>query len=129
MSRQNVEVVRESYKAFMREEPAVLLGLLDPDIEWKSVEDTEPRRGIDGVVESLSGWFEVWEEFHIEPVEFIDGGPHVIAVVKEWGRVKGSESEVSERFFQVWTMRDQKVVAFREYKSRREALDAAGLSE
>ena len=49
--------------------------------------------------------------------------------MKEWGRVKGSESEVSERFFQVWTMRDGKITRFREYKTKREALEAAGLSE
>ena len=67
MSQENVEIVRESYRAFEREDPAVLLRLLAPDIEWQSVEDTEPRQGVDGVVESLSGWFEVWEEFHIEP--------------------------------------------------------------
>ena len=119
--------MRQSYEAFAREDPAFLLALLDPAIEWMSVEDAEPRRGVEGVVESLSGWFEVWEEFHIEPEEFIDGGRHVIAVVKESGRVKGSESQVSERFFQVWTMRDDKIVAFREFKSRQEALEAAGL--
>ena len=129
MSQENVEIVRETYQAFEREDPAVLLGLLAPDIEWQSVEDTEPRQGVDGVVESLSGWFEVWEEFHIQPEQFIDGGQHVIAVVKEWGRVNGSESEVSERFFQVWTMRDGKISRFREYKTKREALEAAGLSE
>jgi ketosteroid isomerase-like protein len=129
MSQENVGIVRESYEAFTREEPAALLTLLDPDIHWKSVEDTEARRGVDGVLESLSGWLEVWDEFHIEPEEFIDAGQHVIAIVKEWGRVKGSESVVSERFLQVWTMRDGKIVAFREFKTKPEALEAVELSE
>jgi ketosteroid isomerase-like protein len=129
MSQENVEIVRETYEAFTRQEPAALLRRLHPNIQWQSVEDTEPRRGVDGVLESLSGWLEVWDEFHIEPEEFIDAGQHVIAVVKEWGRAKGSESEASERFFQVWTMRDGKIVAFREFKTKPEALEAAGLSE
>jgi hypothetical protein len=129
VSAENIELVRESYAAFTREEPAFLLGLLDPEIEWRSIEDAETRRGVDGVIESLSGWFEVWEEFHIEPEELIDGGRHVVAAVREWGRVKGSEHEVSERFFQVWTIDAGKIIAFREYKTKREALEAVGLSE
>jgi hypothetical protein len=45
------------------------------------------------------------------------------------GRHAGSRSEVSERFFQVWTVSDRQIARFREYKTRAEALDAAGTSE
>jgi ketosteroid isomerase-like protein len=53
----------------------------------------------------------------------------VIAVVKERGRVPGSDEIVSQRFFQVWTLRDGKISTFREYKTRHEALEAAELTE
>jgi hypothetical protein len=47
----------------------------------------------------------------------------------ERGRVPGSDEVVSERFFQVWTLVDGKITVFREYKTQREALEAAGTSE
>jgi ketosteroid isomerase-like protein len=47
----------------------------------------------------------------------------------ERGRVPGSAEVVSQRFFQVWTLVDGKIRAFREYKTQREAAEAAGLSE
>jgi uncharacterized protein len=129
MSQENVAIMREGYKAFANGEVDVFLGLVDSDIEWRSVEDTEPKRGVDGVIESVGEWFQVWEELHIEPEEFIDGGDHIVTLVNERGRLAGVEGEVSERFFQVWTLRDGKIIAFREYKTRREALEAVGLSE
>ncbi len=52
-----------------------------------------------------------------------------VAVVNMRGRHAESRSEVKERFFQVWTMRDRKIVGFHEYKSRQEAFEAAGLKE
>jgi ketosteroid isomerase-like protein len=114
VSEENIALVREGYAAFAREEPAVLLQLLDPEIVWRSIEDAETRHGVEGVIESLSGWLEVWEEFDIEPEEFVDAGRHVLVAVRERGRIKGSEREVSERFFQVWTIDAGKVTAFRE---------------
>ncbi len=106
-----------------------LAGFLDPDVEWKAVEDPQPKRGFEGVLESLGGWFEVWDEVHVDLEELIDAGNSVVAIVNERGRHAGSESEVSERFFQVWTMRNGKIVTFWEYKTKIDALEAVGLSE
>ena len=129
MPQQNVEIMREAYNAFDRGEANLLFDLLDPEIEWKAMEDTEPKHGVEGVLESIGGWFQVWDDFQIEPEEFIDSGDHVIAVVKERGRVPGSAEVVSQRFFQVWTLLDGKIRAFREYKTQREAFIAVGLEE
>jgi ketosteroid isomerase-like protein len=129
MSQENVDFMREAFGAFAGGDLTALAGLLDPDVVWKAVEDPEPKQGLDGVLESLSGWFEVWDEVHVDLEELIDGGSNVVAVVNERGRHAGSESEVNERFFQVWTMNDEKIVAFHEYKTRRDAFAAAGLSE
>jgi ketosteroid isomerase-like protein len=129
MSRENVTIMRDAFQAFSGGDLAALAGLLDPDIVWKAVEDPEPRRGFEGVLESLAAWFEVWDEVHVELKELIEGGANVVAVVDMRGRHAESRSEVKERFFQVWTMRDRKIVGFHEYKSRQEAFEAAGLEE
>jgi ketosteroid isomerase-like protein len=127
MSQDNVGIMREAYNAFDRGEANVLFDLLHPEVEWKALEDTEPKHGTEGVLESVAGWFQVWDDFQIEPEEFIDGGDHVVAVVMERGRVPGSDEVVSQRFFQVWTLLEGRITAFREYKSQPEALEAAGL--
>jgi uncharacterized protein len=127
VSQDNVEIMRAAYAAFDRGEPVALFELLDPDIEWRALEDPVIKHGVEGVLESLGGWFQVWDDFRIEAEEFIDGGDHVVAVVMGRGRVAGSGEQVTQRFFQVWTIRDGKIVAFHEYQTRREAIHAAGL--
>ena len=128
MSQDNVEIMRAAYEAFDRGDPVALFELLAPDIEWQAIEDPVAKHGVEGVLESVGSWFQVWDDFHIEAEEFIDGGEHVIAVVMERGRVAGSDEQVNQRFFQVWTIRDGKIVAFREYKTKRDATEAAGLT-
>ena len=129
MSQENVDFMRDVFRAFAGEDPASVAGLLDPDVEWQAVEDPEPKRGLDGVIESLGGWFEVWDETHVELEELIDKGTNVVAVVKIRGRHAGSRSEITERFFQVWTIRGGKIVGFHEYRARADALEAVGRSE
>ena len=129
MSQANLDFMREAFQAFATGDLTALAGFLDPDVEWKAVEDPEPRRGFDGVLESLAGWFEIWDEVHVDLEELIDADTNIIAVVNERGRHSGSRSEVSERFFQVWAVSDGRIVRFREYKTKREALEAAGVAE
>jgi ketosteroid isomerase-like protein len=131
MSQENVSFMREAFQAFTGGDLPALASLLDPEVEWKAVEDTEPKRGFDGVLESLGAWFEVWDAVHVELEELIDGGTDdvVVAVVKMRGRHAGSQREITERFFQVWTISGGKIVGFLEYKTRREALESVGLSE
>jgi ketosteroid isomerase-like protein len=130
MSQENVDYMREAFEAFASGDVTRLAGLLDADVRWKAVEDPVPRLGFNGVLESLAGWFEVWDEMHVELEELLDGGgDDVVAIVNMRGRHAGSGSDITERFFQLWTIRDGKIVRFYEYKSMREALEAAGLSE
>jgi ketosteroid isomerase-like protein len=129
MSQENMDFMRQAFEAFEEGDVRALARFLHPDVQWKAVEDPVPRRGFDGVLASLAAWFEVWEEAHVDLEELEDAGASVIAVVNMRGRHAGSRSEVSERFFQVWTMRDGRITSFHEYKTRHEALEAVGLSE
>ena len=54
---------------------------------------------------------------------------HVVTAVRDGGRLKGSDSQVWSRFFHVWTFRDGKVTRRSCHRERRQALEAAGLSE
>jgi len=44
-------------------------------------------------------------------------------------RMKGSEARVDMRLAVVWTLRNGKAASGREYATREQALEAAGLSE
>jgi uncharacterized protein len=129
MSQQNVELMRAAFQAFSSGDLQALSGVLDPNVTWKAVEDPEPLLGFDGVLQSLSAWFEVWDDFHFDLEELIDAGDNVVAIVNMRGRHADSPHEITERFFQVWMIRDRKIVRFREYKAKRDALEAAGLWE
>ena len=129
MSRENVEVVRRIVEAFSREDPEEALAGIASDVRWRAVEDPETQHGHQGVVKSVTGWLGVWDEHRLEAEEFIEAGDHVLVVAHFWARGRGSGAQIDERYFQVWTVRDGKVVAFREYRDKAQALNAVGLRE
>jgi ketosteroid isomerase-like protein len=73
---------------------------------------------------------EVWDEFHVVPSEFFDGGDNVVTAVTLHGRGKGSGVNVKTELFNVWALRDSKIAhVVGGYRDRSEALKAAGLSD
>ena len=133
MSKEDVERVREGYEAFNRGDLDVAVGDMDPDIEWHVMGDLpegETYRGHEGVRRFWETWQEAFEDFHVEPEELIDAGDKVVVVIKVSGRGRGSGAQVETPSFpQVWTLRDGRPVRVEMYRSRSEALRAAGLEE
>jgi hypothetical protein len=72
---------------------------------------------------------DAWDDFRADADEFVDAGNQVIAALTVKGKGPGSGIEVSMQLFQVWTLRDSKVVRIvGGYRDSRETLEAAGLS-
>src|SRR4051812_40507447 len=94
VSTESVEIARQGYHAFNRGGIEAILEFLDPEIEWHMWEEFSrtPRvyRGHDGVREVLALFFENYDDFRAEPLEFIDGGEDVVVPVRLGGRAKGS---------------------------------------
>ena len=63
----------------------------------------------------------------MEPLEIEDHGEKVVVVVSLRGRGRGSSAEVETTFTQLWSLRDGKAVSLRDYATKAEALQAAGL--
>ena len=134
MSRENVEIVRRGYEAFDRGDRAAAARLLAPDVEWHSV--AAPLVGV-GTIRGRKAMLRFWEDlreglegFRVSPEEFTDlGNDRVLFVGLFQGRGPGSDAEVSMRIASVYEIRDGMVAAVRDYSSRDEALEAAGLSE
>ena len=127
MSRENVEVVRRLFDALDRQDWERALGAFNPEVEWSPTEGT--FRGVEGVVTSLAEWLEPWEEHHIEAEEIVEAGDQVLAVIHLTGRVEGSGMEIDQRFFQVYAVRNGRIVRMVEFVTRAEALEAAGIRE
>jgi ketosteroid isomerase-like protein len=129
MSQENVELVGGLYEAFLRGDQSAILAGLHPEIEWRSIEDTETRQGHHGVAMSVASWLETWEQHEIEAEEYIDAGDQVVVATRLRGRGRRSGADVETRYFAVWRLRDGRAVAYREYPSKPEALEAVGLAE
>ena len=121
MSKENVKIVEGAYQAFQRNDMDALIATMIPDIDWEltgreaDFPTFGPRRGS----EAVRGFFRsVAEhlEFHaFEPREFYDCGDKVFVLgrydmtIKKTGRRAGSE------WVHVFTLKDGKVVRFREF--------------
>jgi ketosteroid isomerase-like protein len=129
MSQENVELVGRMYDAFLAGDLPAMLAGLDPEIEWRSIEDTENRHGHTGVAESIVAWLGMWEQHELEAEEYVDAGQQVVVTTRLRGRGRLSGAVVEDQYFAVWTLREGQAIAYREYTSLPEALEAAGLSE
>ena len=135
MSQENVEIVKVAYEALAS-------GGLDPfmehftdDIEYRSIEgapdEDGPIHGKQAVRAWLQEWIDMFDGFRIELVELIDAdGDAVVEAERYGGRAKrGSGVETESALWTVFNIRDGKIARGREYATREQALEAAGLSE
>jgi uncharacterized protein len=130
MSRENVEIVRQMWDAFLGGDPASGLSFCDPEIEWDgtNLPDGKVARGHAAITEHVARWAEMWDDWRMEPEEFIDaGGDHVVLVFREIGRSK-SGLRVDERHAELYTVRDGKVVYRKGFSDPAVAVQAAGES-
>jgi ketosteroid isomerase-like protein len=130
MSRENVEIVRRATEAYNRGDLEVASSFMDTGIEWDMsrvpVPDPAVYRGFEGLQAFSESWEESWAALDLEPQEFIDAGDQVVAVVRQVGRGRLSGVEVEQRFAQLWTLRDRKILRMEMYPNREAALEAAG---
>jgi 2-(1,2-epoxy-1,2-dihydrophenyl)acetyl-CoA isomerase len=130
MPEENVEVVRRAFAFGMQGhgDPAEALTDFDPDVVLNSFEEPASR-GRDAVRGNYERWRSAWEDVEATAEEFIDAGNRVIVTAHFRGRGRGSGAEVEARFYEVYTLRDSKVVRVDEFTDRSEALEAAGLRD
>jgi ketosteroid isomerase-like protein len=134
MSQENVEIVKAAYEAFARGGLDRWIEHFADDVYWRVIEgdidDFGPMHGKDAVRAWLQDWIDMFDGFRMEPIELIDaGGDTVVAVQRYGGRAKLSGVETDQTEAEVFTIRDGKIAQCCEYRTRHDALEAAGLSE
>ncbi len=132
MSQQNVEIVRRTIEAFNREGVEAALAYMDPAIEWVGppewLEDSL-YKGHDGVRKIALLWSEIFDEYHLDWERGIDAGDHVVVLLIQRARIKGSGDPIEQRIGYDWELRDGKGVSVHVYFSWEEALEAGGVRE
>ena len=133
MSEENVEVVRRVYAAFAAWDWEALADLCHPDLDYETLGVAPGRlRGFRTITDFFDTWAGLYGEFQVEAEEIVEAGDQVVAVERHSARgVKGSEAEgmVGHSFACLFSFRDGKVSRVKEYATRDEALEAAGLRE
>jgi ketosteroid isomerase-like protein len=124
MSQENVEIVRR----FLADEVDEALTYADPGIVWNPIEESSAQ-GHDAVRASLARWKGEWDDYRLMPEEFMDGGDRIIVTVRLGGRGRGSGVEVDARFYDLYTLRDGKIIRMDQFTERSEALEAVSRSE
>ncbi len=129
MSQENVELVRRVYEA-----GDLGSALFDayPDFEFtfKAGPNAGTYRGREeaqAVLSDLTAGFDAWIT---EPLEFLESGDRVVAIIRNRLRpLGGTGGEFEYRNGHVWTLRDGVIVSFVGFPSPEQALEAVGLSE
>jgi ketosteroid isomerase-like protein len=129
MSQENVEVVRRAweYEMFGRggEEAAAHFA---SDVVMNPVEEA-PSYGRAAIRDNIQRFASAWDDLQMTAEQFIDAGDRVFVAAHFRGRGRASGITVETRLYEVYTLRDHKVVRVDEYTERSEALKAVGLRE
>ncbi len=128
MSRENVEIVRRGFEAWVHGDMHEVGAMLAPDVRWEGVRDNDKAcRGSEEVLRFVRLGRKKGPKLEVE--ELLDGGQVVVVGLRREIRSAGEPFEGPERTYNLVTLRDRKVVAMKGYWQRSEALEAAGLSE
>jgi ketosteroid isomerase-like protein len=135
MSQENVEVVRVAYEAFARDGLDRFMEHFTADVDYRVLAGANdlvhgPCHGKEAVRTWLEDWIDMFDGFWMELVELIDAGEGTVFTSERYGgRARLSGVETDSANWTVFTIRDGKIAGAREYESREQALEAAGLSE
>ena len=131
--RDNVQVVRDAYAAFQRGDITALLALVADNVEWHAIKGAEgvaphagARRGKAAVADFFAQLGASTEFTRFEPREFIAQGDQVVAIGEYAARVKSTGRSVASDWAMVFTVRDGKVVRFREWTDSAQLVRAYG---
>ena len=122
------EIATRSYRAFARDDLDAVLADMHPEIEWHQAQGL-PHGGLyQGLDEVRRNVFDPldrdwWQEFVVEPEEFLESGAQVVVLGRYRGVAKGTGRALDVPFVHVWTFRDGLAVRFRQF------LDTAGWVE
>jgi len=111
------EIVRSVYERLGAGDVAGVLDLIAADIEWTTMwhyKVTGP--GLVGIVDGIfKPLMAEWSQHSLVPTEFIVDGDTVVSLGDFAGTHATTGKEARARYAHVWTVKDGKIVRFRQY--------------
>ena len=143
MSQKDVELIRRAFVAlndgfqrgdllpYLREfcDPQIVYNPagLFPETAVEMAADTVELHGHEGLLRFATMQAEAFEEFGLEPREYIDAADRVVVPLRFGGRARHTGLDVFFEIVYVVTARDGKLTRVDAYVNKAEALEAVGL--
>jgi ketosteroid isomerase-like protein len=101
--------------------------LLDPDITWQGLREDWVCHGREEVIQTFRWGLDKRRD--VDALEFIRAGEQVVLGARGPGISKVGDEPLEGQIFNVFTLRNGRIVRIVDYRRRREALAAAGVTE
>ena len=134
MSEENVESVREQWRAWTRDGIEGLADVLAEDsivYAFPGWVGKSKQVGPDGLRAMLAEWNEAFTDFALELSEVREAGDRVVALIVQTGLAKEGDVTISQRIGAVYSDfgENGEIAEVRFFPSWDQALEAAGLSK
>ena len=108
--------LREAFARFNAGHRGILFEVLAEDLDWKVPEifpDQSREPGREGFQRFIAEQFDLFDEWSVEPEDYVRNGNRVAVLVRQRARGRASGAEVEIRVAQLWTVGDDgRIVAF-----------------
>ena len=128
IAQENLETVMiDFFGALRRGDLEAASGLLDPDVSWQGLREEWVCHGRDEVLNTFRWGLEQRRE--IDALEFTRAGDQVVLGARGPSIREVGDEPLEGQIFNVFTLRDRRIVRIDDYRQRGEALAAAGVAE
>jgi ketosteroid isomerase-like protein len=128
----NMEAVRAVYDGWFEGNLPSALAHLDPAVVWEAIPDAPDAgtyRGHAGVRRYMEDWLGDFEMVSMDFEEVVEAPDRLVLVQRASATGKGSGVETELHYAVAYWLSDQTITQVREFRTKAEALEAAGLTE
>lgn len=126
------EILEQFFAAINRNDMQAIVRDFDPQIvriEPEGFSTAGTYRGISAVQEHVAKGRGTWAEGTCDPEKFLENGDKVVVYLHARVRLKDSTEWVGGRFADGFVVRDGKIVEYRTFWERAQALEWAGIED
>ena len=127
IGQQNLETIMiDFFAALRRGDVEAASTLLDPGVVWQGLREEWACRGRDEVIDTFR--WGVYEHRDVDALEFLRAGDRVVMGARGPTIIEVGGEPLEGQIFNVFTVRDGRIVRIDDYRHRAEALSAAGIA-